>query len=222
MEKRHQEYMEYYQARLKKYENNPLYPHSYQSEKELYEAIVNSENLDEFGRKVEDRNLAVENAIALVKDQETARKKLYQELKEEIRLHAPLRILDVIETLKTDLELTNTVSEIEGEVSNEISLDLFTEEIYYDLLSLEEIEVFQSAEVPDEWKQEINQDYPQELITMGHEDWNESVIPNAHKWDPEWQYNFDLIWEERHRRLIPIPDEVLKKRIEQFKIYRGI
>ncbi|BDZ69113.1 hypothetical protein [Methanobacterium ferruginis] len=222
MEKRHQEYMEYYQARLKKYENNPLYPHSYHSEKELYEAIANSENLDEFGRKVEDGNLAVENAIALVKDQETARKKLYQELKEEIRLHAPLRILDVIDTLKTDLELTNTVSEIEGEVSNEIALDLFTEEIYYDLLSLEEIEVFQSAEVPDEWKQEINQDYPQELITMGREDWNESVIPNAHKWDPEWQYTFDLIWEERHRRLIPIPDEVLKKRIEQFKIYRGI
>jgi len=222
LEKRHQEYMEYYQARLKKYENNSLYPHSYQSEKELCEAIANSDNLDEFGRKVEDGNLAVENAIALVKDQETARKKLYQELKEEIRLHAPLRILDVIDTLKTDLELTNTVSEIEGEVSNEIALDLFTEEIYYDLLSLEEIEVFQSAEVPDEWKQEINQDYPQELITMGREDWNESVIPNVHKWDPEWQYNFDLIWEERHRRLIPIPDEVLKKRIEQFKIYRGI
>ncbi|BDZ71793.1 hypothetical protein [Methanobacterium petrolearium] len=222
MEKTHQEYMEYYKARLKKYEDNHLYPYSYQSEKALYDAIANSENLDEFGRKVEEGNLAVENAIALVKDQETARKKLYLELKEKIRLHAPLRILDIIDTVKTDLELTDTVSEIEGEVSIEITLDLLTEYIYYDLLALEEIEVFQSAEVPDEWKKEINQDYPQELLNMGQEDWIESVVPNAHKWDPHWQYNFDLIWEERHRRLIPIPDEILKKRIEQFKTYRGI
>lgn len=222
MEKRHQEYMEYYQARFKKYEDNPLYPYSYQSEKALYDAIATSDKLDEFGRKVEEGNLAVENAIALVKDQETARKKLYQELKEEIRLHAPLRILDIIDTVKTDIELTNTVSEIEGEVSIEITLDLLTDQIYHDMMTLEEIEIFQSAEVPDEWKKEINQDYPQELINMGREDWTESVIPNAHKWDPHWQYNFDLIWEERHRRLIPIPDEVLKRRVEQFKTYRGI
>lgn len=222
MEKRHQEYMEYYQARLKKYENNPLYTHSYESEKELYDAIATSADLEEFGGKVEEENLAVKNAIALVKDQETARKKMYQELKEEIRLHAPMRILDVVDSVKTDVELVNTVSDIEGEVSVEITLDLFTDQIYYDLLSLEEIEVFQSAEVPDEWKKEINQDYPQELISQGRKDWEEIVVPHAQQWDPNWHYNFDLIWEERHRRLIPIPREVLEKRIEQFKIYRGI
>jgi hypothetical protein len=222
LEKRHQEYMEYYQARLKKYENNPLYPNSYHSEKELYNAIVNSEDLEEFGRKVEEENLAVKNAIALVKDQETSLKKFYQELKEEIRLHAPLRILDIVDSVKTDNELVNTVSEIEGEVNVEITLDLLTDQIYHDLMILEEIEIYQSAEVPDEWKKEINQDVPQEIITQGLKDWGESVLPNAQEWDPQWKYNFDLIWEERHRRLIPIPDKVLEKRLEQFKTYRGI
>jgi len=48
------------------------------------------------------------------------------------------------------------------------------------------------------------------------------VLPHARKWEPDWQFNFDLIWEERHRRLIPIPDEELKKRVRQFKTYRGL
>jgi len=209
-------------VRMKKYENNSLYPHSYQSEKELYDAIANSKDLEEFGRKVEEGNLAVENAIALVKDQETARKNLYQELKEKIRLHAPLRILDVVDTVTTDTELVNSVSEIEGEVNVEITLDLFTDQIYHDLMILEEIEVYQKAEVPDEWKNEINQEHPQDLIDQGRKDWMDHVLPNAQQWDPHWQYDFDLIWEDRHRRLIPIPDQVLKKRIEQFKSYRGI
>jgi len=152
LEKRHQEYLEYYRARLKKYENNPLYPYSYQSEKVLYQGIASSENLEEFGQKVEEDNLAVKSAISLVKDQETARKKLYHDLKEDIRLHAPSRILNIVDSFKTDMELVQKISEIEGEVNIEITLDLFTHQINYDLMILEEIEVYQSAEVPDEWK----------------------------------------------------------------------
>ena len=132
MEKRHQEYLEYYQARLKKYENNPLYSHSYESQNALYQAIAGSENLEEFGQKVEKEQLAIKSAIALVKDKETARKNLYQELGEEIRSHAPLRILEIVDSVKTEAELLNTVTEIEGEVNIEITLDLFTQEISYD------------------------------------------------------------------------------------------
>lgn len=207
---------------MKKYENNPLYANSYQSEKALYDAIANATDLNEFKQILESGNLAVKDAIALVKDQSMARRKLYQEIKEEIRLHAPEKILEVIESVETDAELTSTVSEIESEVNIEITVDLFTDQISYDLLILEEIEVFQTAEVPDEWKKEINQDYPQELIKNGIDNWNDSILPQARNWDPHWQYDFSLIWEDRHRRLIPIPDEVLQKRINQFKTYRGL
>ncbi len=89
-------------------------------------------------------------------------------------------------------------------------------------MMLEEIEVYQSAEVPDEWKKEINQQRPQEMIEDGIKEWNEFIVPNARNWDPNWQYNTSLIWEERHRRIMPFRDEILKKRITQFKTYRGI
>jgi hypothetical protein len=45
----------------------------------------------------------------------------------------------------------------------------------------------------------------------------EHVEPNAGTGTPG-KFNPDLIWEERHRRLIPIQDEVLKRRIEQLKL----
>jgi hypothetical protein len=222
LEKRHQEYLEYYQARLKKYEHNPLYPHSQKSQEALYQAIASSKSLEEWGQKVENQQLALKSAIALVKDKETARKKFYQDLNEQIRLHAPVKILEIVDSVKTEAELINTVNKIEGEVNIEITLDLFTQAIIDDLMMLEEIEVHQTAEVPEEWKKEINHDYPQELIDQGLKDWVGMVEPNARQWDPQWKFNLDLIWEERHRRLIPFQDEVLKKRVEQFKTYRGL
>ncbi len=36
MDQRHSEYIEYYIARLKKYEGNPMYPHSEAAEKEMF------------------------------------------------------------------------------------------------------------------------------------------------------------------------------------------
>ncbi|AXV38805.1 hypothetical protein [Methanobacterium sp. BAmetb5] len=222
MEKRHQEYLEYYQARLKKYEHNPLYPHSQESQEALYQAIASSKSLEEWGQKVENQQLTLKSAIALVKDKETARKKFYQDLNEQIRLHAPVKILEIVDSVKTEAELINTVNKIEGEVNIEITLDLFTQAIIDDLMMLEEIEVHQTAEVPEEWKKEINHDYPQELIDQGLKDWVGMVEPNARQWDPQWKFNLDLIWEERYRRLIPFQDEVLKKRVEQFKTYRGL
>ncbi|AXV37574.1 MAG: hypothetical protein CIT01_04870 [Methanobacterium sp. BRmetb2] len=222
MDQRHQEYIKYYRSRMLKYKNNPLYKNSFETEKSLYNAISNSKNLDEFGKKIEENNLTVKNAIALVKDQETARKKHLKELKEYVKLKAPLRILEIIDSMESDMELVETVSKIEADVNIEISIDLMTDYFYNDFLSLEEIEVYKSAEVPEKWQNEINHEYPQEMISLGRENWTNDVLPSAHNWDPQWEFDFDLIWEERNRRLIPVSDEVVRKRIEQFKIYRGI
>lgn len=221
MEQRHKEYIEYYRTRMKKYENNSMYKNSYETEKALFEAISNSADLDDFGRKVEEGNLAVKNAIALIKDQYTARQKQYEEMKEYIRLKAPVKILSIVDEVKKDMELVDKVSLIESEVSTQISIDLFTDVFYSDFLSLENIEVWSEAEIPDEWKSDI-QEWIKDEIELGIKSWNDDFVPNARNWDDKWNLNFNLIWEERHRRLIPVPDEVIKKRIEQFKKYRGI
>jgi len=222
MDQRHKEYIEYYKSRMLKYKDNSIYKNSYESEKALYEAMANASDLEEFGTRLQEGKLHIKNAIALVKDQETERAKMFREEKEFIRLQSPERILDVIDTADSESSLITMVNEIDAEVSKNISIDLFTCDFYYDFMMLENIEVYQNAEVPDEWKKEINCENPERMIEEGVKDWREQVLPNARLWDPNWNFNFELIWEERHRRLIPVPDDVIKKRIGQFKKYRGI
>lgn len=221
MDTRHKEYTEYYKSRMLKYEGNPMYENSYKTEKDLYEAIANSSSLEEFRKELNEKNLAVKNAIALVKDKETARKKHFEEIKEFIRLKAPSRILEILDSIQTETELIQKSNEIESEVSIEISVDLFTDIFYSDFPMLENIEVWQTAEVPEEWKQDLN-NYITEALVQGRETWEKEIIPNARNWKPDWTFDFNLISEERHRRLIPVSDETTEKRIEQFKKYRGI
>lgn len=221
MDTRHKEYTEYYKSRMLKYEGNPMYENSYKTEKDLYEAIANSSSLEEFRKELNEKNLAVKNAIALVKDKETARKKHFEEIKEFIRLKAPVRILEITDSIQNETELIQKSNEIESEVSIEISVDLFTDIFYSDFPMLENIEVWQTAEVPEEWKQDLN-NYIKEAFVQGRETWEKEIIPNARNWKPDWTFDFNLISEERHRRLIPVSDETTEKRIEQFKKYRGI
>ena len=221
MDTRHKEYTEYYKSRMLKYEGNPMYENSYKTEKDLYEAIANSSSLEEFRKELNEKNLAVKNAIALVKDKETARKKHFEEIKEFIRLKAPVRILEITDSIQNETELIQKSNEIESEVSIEISVDLFTDIFYSDFPMLENIEVWQTAEVPEEWKRDLN-NYITEALVQGRETWEKEIIPNARNWKPDWTFDFDLISEERHRRLIPVSDETTEKRIEQFKKYRGI
>lgn len=61
-----------------------------------------------------------------------------------------------------------------------------------------------------------------ETIAEGKKLWKDVMVPESQKWQPDWKFDVDLIWEDRHRRLIPVPDELVEKRIQQFKTYRGI
>ncbi len=91
-----EDYKLYYKARMDKYENNPLYLYSYQSEKALSDAMQSCNQLADFKEKLGDLN--VKNAIALIKDQETARLAHYSNLREEKRAISPGLILNDIDT----------------------------------------------------------------------------------------------------------------------------
>jgi len=220
MEERHKQYIKYYEARMKKYEKSKMYPRSYKTEKALFEAISSVSDLNEFKTKLEEENLAVKNAVALTKDKETAFKELYDKLKEFVRAKSSEEILEKIDEAKTDQDVVTIVTDIDQKNSVKIAVDLFTDEFYGDFKVLEDIEVWKNAEVPDEWKDEIHESVQRD-IEKGRKDWQENVLPNNRNWDPNWNINYDLIWEERHRRLIPFPDEIVKERIEQYKNYRG-
>jgi len=222
MDQRLQEYLDYYNVRMNKYKDNPLYQNSYESEKSMYEALNSCENLEEFRSKLGDENLPLKNAVALTKDKSLARKELYENIKEFIRKKAPEQTLAMIETVQSVNELTKRANEIEVAVGIEISIDLMTSYFYSDFIALENIEVWQNAEIPDEWQKEIHEEWVNETIAEGIKLWQEVMVPESQKWQPDWKFDFDLLWEDRHRRLIPVPDEIVMKRIQQFKTYRGI
>ncbi len=223
MDQRHQEYIDYYRVRVKKYENNPIYTNSLKAEQEMLRLISEVPSLEDFKTAVEKDKPHIRCAIALVKDQEQARQKHFTEINEPVRRLSADRILAVVDTMSSDTELVQTVGNINNEVNVRISIDLLVEQFISDLTALETIEVWETADVPSEWHREVKQEWPDERRAEYRKLWNETILPNARQWNPNWDLNYDLLWEARHRRkLAYMSDETLKKRIEQHKRYRGI
>ncbi len=222
MEKRHEQYVEYYKSRMIKYENNPMYKNSYEAERNQYEAIKNIEKLEDFKDVIETQKTNLKCAIALTKDKETAQLKHFKEEQEIVRAKAPEMILAILDDIQNVNELNEKVSEITTKISREISIDLFVDEFFSDFRILENIEINANAKLPPgEWKEEA-QKHMNEEIKRFREKWEQRVLPENRKWQPDWDLNYDLIWEHRHRRKIPLSDEVIKKRIEEHKKYRGV
>ncbi|MBD3360397.1 hypothetical protein GF366_01190 [Candidatus Peregrinibacteria bacterium] len=217
------EYIEYYRARMKRYENNPMYINSYETEKALFEAISSCETLKEFKEKVGD--LPLKNAIAFVKDKNKALKELYDKLNEPVRGGSTKEILETIDEaeINSDMDLVNFLADIEQKHSRLILKDeLGITEFIGDIDMLENIETWENADVTDEFEEEVNEKSPKEARKEGQKDWEERVLPKIRDWFPDWEIDYDAILnEERHRRKLPYPDDVVKKRIEQHKLYRG-
>lgn len=221
MDQRHAEYIDYYKARMKKYEGNPLYPNSYASEKALYDAIAGITDLEEFKTKMQQGNLHTKNAIALVKDQETAEKKHWEDLKEPIKAKGCASVLAVIDSFNDVMTMITETNNIRQKNSLEQSVDGFIDGFYSDFLALENIEVYEKADVPSRWRAE-REDSIREMKADGKKLFAEVTLPRAREWDPNWKWNHELVWEDRHRRVIPVPDETIRRRIPQHKNYLGV
>jgi hypothetical protein len=212
-----EDYKSYYKARMDRYEGSELYKNSYASEKALYEAMASCSQLEEFKDKI--GNLNIKNAIALVKDKELARKKNFEQMKETVRAKGPAEILENIDKANDINEVIRISNEIDQKNMVEISVDGFTDVFYDKIKFLEDIEIFEKAVIPDKWKslQESSKKRAISDLCQRYDD-NEKT---AHQWKENWTFDYNLIWEERHRRKIPLSDEIVKRRIEETKKYRG-
>ena len=216
MEQRHAEYLAYYKARLKRYENNPLYPLTYQAEKNLFEAFAACATLEEFKTRIGD--LPLRCAIALVKDQETARMKFFEEIREPIRAKYCRMRIEAAEKVRDVMELTETMTGLGHRENLELAVDGFAGNLYFDFTWLENMEENTTIEVGEPWKSECSK-YAKEDLAEHRRLFRENTLPRAREWDPAWKMNYDLVWEDRHRRLIPAPDDAVKRRIEEHRRY---
>lgn len=221
MDQRQAEYAEYYKVRMKKYEGNPLYKNSYETEKALYELMATATSEAEYKAKFQQGNLNTKNAIALVKDQETAEKAHWESLQETIKAKGCAAILAVIDSFNDVMTMITETNNIRQKNSLEQSVDGFVDGFYSDFLALENIEVHEKADVPSRWRAE-REDSIREMKAEGRKLFEEVTLPRAREWDPDWKWNHDLVWEVRHRRVIPVPDETIKRRIPQHKKYLGV
>ncbi|MGB3008189.1 MAG: hypothetical protein WBC06_16870 [Chitinophagaceae bacterium] len=212
-----QDYKAYYQLRMKRFEGNPDYIKSFESEKAIYEVIASCNTLEEFKDKLGDLN--EKNAIALIIDEYSIRLKHYEEIKEKIRAEGCKRIIEKTKNINTVTELMTMVSEEENKTSLEITADTINP--FNDFGFLERMQVWEEAEVPEKYKSRYRQYADEEKKRL--KEAYAAEEKNLNDWQPGWKFNFELIQEERHRRLLPYPDEVINKNIHTIKslLYAG-
>lgn len=208
------DYKAYYKARMDRYEGNPMFSHSYQTEKALFDAMNSCNELIEFKDKIGDLN--IKNAIAMVKDKATARLKHYEELKETVRALEPKFQLERIDSAATDMDVVEIASNASHEAMILISVDLMADHFYGDVIPrLETLDMLRHIEGAEKYQSDINHSIQEQInkIKEGVKD----LEDNAQSWQQGWKFNPDLVWEHRHRRVIPLPDAVLEKRLNEFK-----
>jgi len=211
-----EDYKSYYKARMDRYENDPFYPHSYQSEKALYESMNSCNELIEFKEKLGDLN--IKNAIALVKDQETARLNHYTEQQEDVRSLGPKWILEKIDQATDANEVVTISMEMDQKASLAITIDGFVDAVWQDMIpQLENLEVMKNAIMPTKYEASRQADI-QETEAKIQTDLKD-LQNQARDWDANWTLNLDLVWEHRHRKKIPLRDETLEQRINELKKY---
>ena len=208
------DYKAYYKARMDRYEGNPMYQFSYQSEKALSDAMNSCNELIEFKDKIGDLN--IKNAIAMVKDKATARLKHYEELQETVRALEPKYQLERIDAAKTDMDVVEIASKASHEAMILISIDLMVDHFYGDIIpSLETLEMLRTIEGAEKYQSDIDYSISEEIKSI-----KEGVVDleeNAQSWQEGWKFSPDLIWEFRHRRKVPLPDSVVEKRLNEYK-----
>ncbi len=211
------DYQDYYRLRMQRYEGNAEYANSYQSEKAIYEAIASCTTLDEFKDKL--GNLNEKNAIALVLDQYNIQLKHYTGMNEPIKADGCKRFLEKASTTSNVQELITMINEEENKTSLAVTAD--TIQPFPDLGYIERSTIWAEAEVPEKYKQRYAQYAVEEKEHM-QAAYTETTR-QLNNWQPGWSFSFERILEERHRRLLPVPDDVLRDYIETTKtmLYAG-
>ncbi|MBU0486924.1 MAG: hypothetical protein KKD31_03120, partial [Bacteroidetes bacterium] len=198
-----------------RYANNPNYKHSYEAEQTLSGAMQSCSELIEFKDKM--GNLNDKCANALIKDKYIMDQAFFNEMLEKVRVLASNRILEKVDNYEKVLDLITMVTDEENTNSIEISMDEAHRELVHAWKLLDDIEIYEKAEIPAQYKA----DHENSVVEF-KQSLNKSVThleENNSHWQAGWRLKPELITEHRHRRLLPYKDEHVIEQLQKYKSF---
>jgi len=208
-----EEYKMLYEARAARYEGNPNYSNSYQAEKNLSDAMNSCAVLEEFKSKIGNLNDAC--SIALVKDESLQEKKHFDKHQEKVRVKVADQILEKVDSCTTSTDVITMVSEVTNKISIEISMDESHRQLQSEWDYIDEINIYEQAEVPDKYKEKMKKSGAQLRARMIER--LASLEKNNDAWQSGWKVIADLNLEHRNRRLLPYTDEHVNEQLNTYK-----
>lgn len=213
------DYIAYYKVRTQRYEGDKMYAYSYKTEKALYDCVCSVQSMEALQQKSDELSkLSVENGVALAKDDATCRLQFYKKEKEDIYAKGQQELLNKVNAVSDAYSIATIVNEVMAKNGIEITVDTLWPAYFFTKIDLlEKIEIYQKAIVPDEWKAEIQKlekDYVKSL-----QDQAKLFLKSIRNYKPDWKWNYEILWEHRHRKKIPLPDNMLKQRIVEHQQY---
>lgn len=214
------DYIEYYKIRMQRYESDTIFAYSYKTEKALYDCISSVKSMEELqqSKASEFGKLAVENGVALAKDEAACRLAFYKKEKEEIYAKGQQELMEKITAATEAYSIATIINEVIAKNNIEITIDTLWPIDFFSMIDvLEKIEICQKAIVPDNWKADIQQlekGYIQHI-----QDQTKACLKSIHNYKPDWKINYEILWEYRHRKKNPLPDSMLKQRIAEHQQY---
>lgn len=213
------DYIAYYKLRMDRYEGDKMFAYSYQSEKALYDLVSSVKNMEELQQKTQEMGkLAVENGIAFTKDEATCKLQFYKKEKEDIYAKGQQELLDKVTAAKDAYSIAAISSEVLAKNNTEITVDtLWPMEFFNKIGLLEKIEICQKAIVPNEWKPEMEKLEKEHIQFL--QDQTKLFLQTIRNYKPDWKLDYNILWEHRHRKKIPLLDNILKQRITKHREY---
>lgn len=219
MDKRHAAYLAYYKARAARYQANPIYQQTAATETVIAESLAAATSLEQWDEQAKNQKLNLASATALICDQARVEANHWRSLDEPVRASGPEALLEEFDygTLEHDaVGIAMRAAEIRDQNRKDITVDELVRVFETRILILEQREIWATAEVPERWRAELAETIA-ESTADGREVWQSATLPAARQWDEDWTFDSELVWETRHRRRIPLPDEVVARRLQQFE-----
>lgn len=207
------EYAAYYRSRAARYAANPAYPETARAERQMADLVAGATSFDDVAGAMVEASVA--NGRALARDQANARAAVYAETAEDVRALGPAEVLAGLADCRDAAAIVALTSSVENRVVAAVTADEATRQWTADLVTLENAEVWRSAQVPERWRAQLLA-WADEGESAARASWS-SIAARAGQHQPGWSFDEHTARAVRHRRLVPLPDSVFERRLAEHR-----